>query len=611
VTVQATYNRPRATGARVTLQATYNRPLVILAIGVVLFIVVQSFDFVGGYLSFILALICSFTVLTVALSMLAGLSGIWSLGHTAFFAMGAYLAANLPEYGVPLELICCVAFLVAALSGFFLGFSVGRFSMLYFGLLTLAVALTADEIIGRWSDVTGGDNGKAVPPIWSILCWRDLGIHDGAPVSIIIATLSLLLFCEISRGPIGRRWLAVKSQRAAAMAIGLFPAFENAVAFAISAGVASLAGVSFAIVSGYLDPGTFDLSAATNLVVAAVVGGVGSLAGAVAGAVFIVTVPELTPELKELSPFIFGLAIILVLSFMRRGIVPTIGAGVAAFRQGQKKSLARSAAPERDICSLVKDIVPFEGQALEVRDVSVTFGGIKALDKISLTVPAGSVVGLLGPNGAGKTTLLNVLSGFVKPTSCGALTLGGIDLAKLSAWERSGVGFGRTFQHAELFSELTLRETLVVAAEKGRMARIRAGTTIADPHQVAQHLIECLNLEHVADLYPRFLPFGIQKVGDIGRMLAGGCGVIALDEPFSGLDHEESAQLRSIIQVLRASGATILIIDHAVQEVMDISDEIVVLDFGCLIVHGAPAEVRQNEKFRFAYFGAQASVGNV
>ncbi|HEU0222643.1 MAG TPA: ATP-binding cassette domain-containing protein [Paracoccaceae bacterium] len=558
-------------------------------------------DLFGAYVAFLVVAASYLAIVTMSVSLLAGFCGIWPIGHTAFTAIGAYLAVNLGLLGLPIELILPAAMLVAAATGYLLGMTAGRFSILYFGLLTLAVSLAAFEVIGRWEEFTGGENGIGVPAIPSLLFGRSLGLRDGPAYCFVVATLAFLAMDWVCQGPVGRRWLAVKSQRIASMSVGFVPPRENALAFAFSASMAAVSGTAMALAIGYLDPESFSLNAGVMMLVSTVVGGTGSVLGALFGASFIVGVPELARGTSNVAPFVYGLAMMLVLLFLRKGVVPTL--------LGYLPARPRPATPEtgetpaRDLGRLVADTLPNPGRTLLVEEVAVNFGGVKALQNVSLTVPAGHAIGLIGPNGSGKTTLLNVLSGFVKPQSVKTLRLGEADLLPLSPWGRIGVGFGRTFQHAELFAELTIRDMLTVVAREGRAARAAAGKALVAPEAVAERIIADLGLERVADSLPRALPFGIQKVADIARALAAGAGMMAMDEPFSGLDAEETAKLRSILRELRAAGVTILIIDHVVHEIFDLAEEVYVLDFGCVIAHGRPEEIRNDPKVREAYFG--------
>lgn len=582
------------------------RRLLILAVGICGGIVAGTPGLIGGYPQFVIASIAFFSIVILAVSMVAGLTGIWSLGHMAFVAIGAYLSANLSAAGIPLEVSVLLAFAISGIVGFVLGLSAGRFSVLYFGLLTMALSLAASEVIGHWSDYTGGDEGMPVMPARIVLLGIDsLSLQGAVVLSIGLATFAFLLADYVANGPIGRRWLAVKSQRVASTAIGLKPQLENAKAFALSAAIASLAGIGIAYSISYLDPVGFELHVGVQLLVATVVGGAGSLLGALLGAAFIVVVPEMARSVPTVSMFVFGLSTVLVLLFLRKGIVPTVSAWLmrALGRRKREAPAGTHSFQAEAVADLVRQLLPPASVDLEVKDLSVHFGGVKALDGVSLMVPAGKSVGLIGPNGAGKTTLLNVLSGFYQATRAGAVRLGTADLTSLPAHGRSAAGFGRTFQHAELFSELTLREIFETTGELGSDRRKAAGLPAMTSSEVAQRIIDGLGLSGYADLMPDELPFGIQKVADVGRVLATGASVIALDEPFAGLDSAERTAIRTILQGMRQAGVSILIIDHAVQEVMDISDRVVAFEFGRLLVEGLPHEVRHHPEVLRAYFG--------
>ena len=574
----------------------------------------------GDYGTLLVATIAFNAIAVLSISTLAGATGIWSLGHTAFIALGAYVAANLAGLHWPIEAIVPAVALAAALLGFVLGLSAGRFSILYFGLLTMAVALTAMEIIGRLSGLTGGDQGMAVPGLKSLLAGRALGSGDAVTVGLILATLTFVLADVVINGARGRRWRAVKSHRIAANSLGLVPHMENALALAFSAALAAVAGVANALTIGYLEPESFNLDAGVMLIVATVVGGIASFWGALFGAAFIIAVPELSRGLKDLSAFSLGLSMVVILLFLPRGIMPSLlgqlgrwwGRGAA---RGAAPASARAAGADLEtrIASLVAELMPRSSANLELRGVGVSFGGLKALDDVSLTLSAGKTLGLIGPNGAGKTTLLNVLSGYVRPNPGAVARLGERDLLAVAPYRRLRHGFGRTFQHAELFNELTIREMLLLAATVGRAtaqhgaAAPAAVTAVTSPEALVERILAALNLTEVAGAYPEELPFGMQKVADIGRIIAMGPGLVALDEPFSGLDHEEARELRAILRGMRAAGVSILIIDHAVQEVLDIADHVVVLDFGKVLASGTPAEIARNEDVQRAYFGTSAA----
>ena len=585
--------------------ALLRRVLIALA-GIALAMAVGPFKLVGDYTQFIIASLAFAFIAVLSVNMLAGLCGIWSMGHSAYVAIGAYMAANLTLLGVPVEAIIVASMVTAGLLGFILGLSAGRFSVLYFGLLTMALALVATEVIGRWTAVTGGDDGKKVGRAISIFLPQPIESKNAVVICVLLATAVYLIGDAVHGSRFGRRWLAVKGQRIASMAMGLRPHVENATAFGLSAALASLSGIGMAFAIAFIDPVAFSLDTSVTMIVGTVVGGIGSSVGALLGAGFITAVPELARDARAVSDFVYGGAMIAVLLWLGQGIVPAIRSKVREVRgrhrpktDGQRKAVDAAA-----ISALVSQLLPAAQQTLSLKHVSVQFSGLRALDDVSFDLPAGKAVGLIGPNGAGKTTLLNVLSGFYQPLKETSVTLGDVNVLATSPSGRAALGIGRTFQHAELFPELTIREMLVTAAGLAQPLRKRHNIGLNAPDAVADLILDGLDLRPYGDSLPAELPFGVQKVADIGRVLAIGASVVSMDEPFSGLDGQECAELRAILRGMRSAGVSFLIIDHAVQEVLDICDQVVVLDFGRLLASGEPEMIRRNPDVRKAYFGS-------
>ncbi|MBC7657731.1 MAG: ATP-binding cassette domain-containing protein [Frankiaceae bacterium] len=588
------------------MNAVITRRLLIALAGIALAVGVGPLRLVGDYTQFIVASLAIAFIAVLSVNMLAGLCGIWSLGHSAYVAVGAYMACNLTLLGMPVEVIIIASMVTSALLGFILGLSAGRFSVLYFGLLTMALALVATEVIGRWISVTGGDDGKKVGKAISIFVSGPIETRNAVVICVLLATAVYLIGEAVQNSRLGRRWLAVKGQRIASMAIGLKPHVENATAFGLSASLASLSGIGMAFSISFVDPVAFSLDSSVTMIVGTVVGGIGSSLGALLGAAFLTAVPELARDARAVSDFVYGGAMIAVLLWLGQGIVPAIRSQIRKVqgRNKPKTGDARKAVDAVAMSALVSQLLPPAKHTLSLQRVSVQFSGLKALDDVSFDVPAGKAVGLIGPNGAGKTSLLNVLSGFYVPTEESTVRLGDVDVLATSPSGRAALGIGRTFQHAELFPELTIRETLITAAGLARTLRKRHNIALNDPEAVADRILEGLDLRRYADSLPAELPFGVQKVADIGRVLAIGASVVSMDEPFSGLDDQECSELRAILRGMRSAGVSILIIDHAVQEVLDICDMVVVLDFGKLLAAGDPEVIRRDPEVKKAYFGS-------
>jgi ABC-type branched-subunit amino acid transport system ATPase component/ABC-type branched-subunit amino acid transport system permease subunit len=563
----------------------------------------------GDYGQFVVGSVAFAAVATLSVSMLAGLTGIWSLGNAAFMAIAGYGTANLVVAGMPFELAVVATALICAVVGFTLGLFAGRFSILYFGLLTLALALTVSEIALHWASVTGGEYGLKAPALKLLGASAELSSAHMTSLAVVLTTIAFLLADVFMLGARRRKWLAIKSQRTAATALGLRPQLENAVAFAVNAAIAGLAGVGVMVSLGHLDAAAFNLDAGVRLVVATVVGGAGSALGALVGAVFIVGVPELAREASWASSFLFGISTILVLLFLRSGIVPTLAGMLIKRRAESTEEKPRERLQNRHLAELVARYMIPSKDALTIEEVTVKFGGLTALNKVSLTIPPGKAIGLIGPNGAGKSTLLNAINGFYTPTSCTRLAFGGRDLISMTPPQRADAGLGRTFQHAELFDELTLREIILLALEQGARRRREHGRPALDPQQAAAEILDGLALSKYADAFPRELPFGIQKVADLGRAVALGSSFVSMDEPFSGMDQDERCDVSEIIQGMTKAGISVLLIDHDVDAVLKLVERVTVLEFGQVLLEGQPEEIRQHPEVMRAYFGAEVDCG--
>jgi ABC-type branched-subunit amino acid transport system ATPase component len=258
-----------------------------------------------------------------------------------------------------------------------------------------------------------------------------------------------------------------------------------------------------------------------------------------------------------------------------------------------------------------------EPSLLHCRDVTVRFGGVVALDGVSLDVPAGAAVGLVGPNGAGKSTLFGVLTGFIRPAN-GVVSFGGQDITGLTSHARSRLGLARTFQQPELFASLTVRQHLVLARrmryDRGRIwSDLVPGFGLRRPSRReagdVEETLELLGLLQVADQVPASLPLGSRRLLEVGRSLASDPKAVLLDEPGAGLDPTETRALSAALVRTRAErGVSLLLVEHDLEFVFTVCESIYVLDFGVLIAHGTAAEVLANQTVRSAYLGATSEV---
>jgi branched-chain amino acid transport system ATP-binding protein len=235
---------------------------------------------------------------------------------------------------------------------------------------------------------------------------------------------------------------------------------------------------------------------------------------------------------------------------------------------------------------------------LDVCEVSVRFGGVKALELVDLEVNAGRVTGLIGPNGAGKTTLFNVVCG-LQPVAHGHVTLDGRDIGRVAPHKRARLGIARTFQRLEVFGSMPARDNVLVAADVHR----RWNSSAPDPSAVTEAILDRVGLRAVADERVDELPTGLARLVEVGRALASQPRVLLLDEPSSGLSEDETDTFAALLDDLAGEGLAVLLVEHDVELVMRVCAVVNVLDFGRIIAVGSPSEVQQNHDVQVAYLG--------
>jgi ABC-type multidrug transport system ATPase subunit/ABC-type branched-subunit amino acid transport system permease subunit len=575
-------------------------------------VVLMQTGAIPEYQTITVALAAVYGLLVLSVSLLAHWNGVWSIGHPALLAIGAYCAAWGSGHGWGLELSAVVAMVVCAAFGAFLGYAGARFSVLYIALLTMAFTLVITEVISAWKPVTGGDQGVPVNNLGSIFGQVMPASSSSLCLVVIVFGVMLTMAEAVRRTSLRMRLVASKTHPLAARTIGIAPEAQSALAFAGSAAVAGLAGVMLALVSGYISPESFSLVLAINLISATVLGGTGSLIGAVVGGAFLAGAPSVARSVNIDQPYLIGGLLVVALIFLPAGVVPTLGRLLDRFTRWNDRLQQSAMAGHVGAASVLDESEPLREQTdsddaavdalgrqpgevlLSVRDLGVAYGGLKAVEGIDLNLHAGEVVGIIGPNGAGKTTFVNALSGLTgggKVT--GSATLDGTDLRKVRTVARRRLGLGRTFQHAELFDELTVIENVLAVNRRIRLRdRARAFALLAD-----------VDLAEVAYRPPAELPFGLRKRVDLARAIAEKPRLLVLDEPFGGLDAAEREVLGGHIRRLRDAGTCVVIIDHVLEDLFAVTDRVVAFDFGRLVAEGTAETVLEEDVVRRSYLG--------
>jgi len=405
----------------------------------------------------------------------------------------------------------------------------------------------------------------------------------------------------------------------AAGALGVEVPMLRMTAFLLASVYGGVAGVLYAGLIRYVAPETFSIANMFLLLAMVIIGGRQNLIGCVVGAVSLSILRELLVDYPTYAQVAYGSVVVLTVVFAPTGLAG-LPVRVRSFlrRRGWWRGGARTAPLLRAFQPYDEAAAFDDGELLEVQGITKTFRGLKALDNVTLTVRSGEIRGIVGPNGSGKTTLFNVVSGLYKPTS-GRVRFAGRDVSGAAPYRLAQGGIARTFQNLRLFGDLTVRENILVALDRTRTRGIwrymlwQVGVWRHD-HALRTQAVAVLDrfgLVDFADLPPRALPYGIQRRVEIARAMAREPRLLLLDEPAAGLNGEEVRQLSEIVRSIRASGVTVVVIEHNMGLVMSLCERVTVLASGAVIADGTPAEVAVAPPVVEAYLGDSAMSADV
>lgn len=553
------------------------------------------------YYLFILGTIAVTTMVAVGLNLLAGLSGQISIGHAGFFAIGAYVGSLLLKAQWNLWIALMLAAAGAAVTGVALAGPALQASGPYLAMITIAFGIIVERVLIEWVGVTGGFGGISGIPKPSFLGLSP-ALREVVLMAIALAFLSVVSFALLKRHPWGKALRAVRDDEIAAASVGLNPLSVKVMAFALSAGLTGVAGVFFASIVGFVSPDSFTFHRSILFLLAVILGGLGSAEGAFIGALILVVLPEFLHDFADYQLLVFGTLLLLTLQ-----LAPT---GVVSFFNRWRKPLS-AVRPVLNPQATPHFVEPDKQQiSLKIDQVSIQFGGIKAVDSVSFTADPGTITAVIGPNGAGKTTLLNLISGFYRLES-GAIWLGSHRLSRLSSRQIAALGMSRTFQATRLFNTLSVLDNLRVAAAGKRLGFIfkaLIGRGLSSKPEAA--LLEILSfVGYQGDIHTisANLPFVDRRLVEMARSLVTRPQVLLLDEPAAGLSQEDKQSLAQLIRRIAGSGLKVILIEHDMELVMKISDRVLAMDSGRAIAYGSPAEVKQNPDVIAAYLGTRAA----
>jgi ABC-type branched-subunit amino acid transport system ATPase component/ABC-type branched-subunit amino acid transport system permease subunit len=561
------------------------------------------------------ALITTFALAIVVTSVVvvAGFAGQLSLCQFALAGVGAWVAARLVSVnGWPFEAASLAAVVVTAVVGVVVAGPAVRTRGTSLAVATLAMALMFNSLLFTNSALTGGVRGLPIDDLSFAGVDLDPLEHPeryGAFVLLVLVVVGLLV-ANLRRGRTGLRLLAVRSNERAAASLGISVVGTKVYAFGVAAAIAALGGVLLSLRQANVQFGQYNVFGSVLLIQYAVVGGVAWVSGAIAsaigapGALGAKWFEEVAPTGTDIVSWLAILSAFGAVSVLRQA--PDGTAALWSRATSRFTTPFRVPRPHADV-PVASTRPRRPAAALAVHDVTVSFGGVRALDGVSFDVQPGEVVGLIGPNGAGKTTLLDVVTGYTAAAS-GSVTFDDAPIDGWSVERRARAGIVRSWQAVELFEELTVRDNLLVAADDQAGWRylvdlLRPGRPAPTPLVV--ELVEELGLGDVLDQRPSSLPHGVSRLVGIARALATEPAVLLLDEPAAGLDGRESGELGQAIRATaQRRGIGILVVEHDVPLLLETCDRIVVLDFGRKIAEGTPAEISGDAGVIEAYLGA-------
>lgn len=566
-------------------------------------------------------------VLVLSLGLLVRTSGQISLSQVTFAAIGAATFGRLSPH-VPWLVALLVAVLIAIPIGALLAIPAIRLSGVFLALATLGFGVFVEQMLYTTSFMFGDlTNGVAAPrPHISIAGWRlytDRGFYY---VILIGALLTIGLVMVIQRTRLGRLLRALSDSPLALEAFGTAINVTRVLVFCISAALASLSGCLLAMLFHFSVPSNYDYFNSITLLAVVVIAVAGDPWFAIIAALGLEIIPGYWTNPKVLTYLQIAFGIFAVMYAFQANHLPTVPRVIQRFldriggRQvapalaetGQERSVPRDTTETLASRSRESRRVT-ETEGLRIEGLTVRFGGVVAVSDLSLTAPIGAITGLVGPNGAGKTTTFNACSGLVKPAA-GRIFLHGQDVSALGPASRARRGLGRTFQKTELFGSLTVRENVTL----GREARLAGANAVrqlisspADRRLIGGIVDEALDLVgigHLANRQAGLLPTGQKRLVELARVLAGGFDLLLLDEPSSGLDMEETNRFGEILTaVVREWGVGVLLVEHNMNLIRNVCQEVCVVDFGQTIFCGTVSEMHQDEQVRSAYLGSSGT----